>query len=318
MGTDIAQLIVSQHVDVILVDTNKEALNRAKEKMRKQLQFLHEHHFIEEAADSIIARIHFSEQMQDVKHCWLVIEAVPEKKELKQQIFKELEAVCHSDVIFATNTSGITVSSIAKELTYPERLVGMHFFMPASIIPLVEVIKGNDASEPVLEQVMHFLKKIGKQPVLIQKEVPGFIGNRIQHAIAREAISLLESGVASAEDIDTVVRYSLGIRLLITGPLEQRDWNGLDVHLDIASYLYKDLENRTTPSPLLEEKVYKGDIGVKSKQGFYNWEEENISSIQLRKNIELLELTKWLERKEQENKKSSSASVTNLNSSDNV
>lgn len=298
MGTDIAQLIVSQRIDVILVDTNKEALNRAKEKMQKQLQFLQEHHFIEEEADRIIARVHFSEQMQDVQNCWLVIEAVPEKKELKQHIFKELEAVCPPDVIFATNTSGITVSSIAQELTYPDRLVGMHFFMPASIIPLVEVIKGNIASDFVTEQVMHFLGSIGKQPVLVQKEVPGFIGNRIQHAIAREAISLLENGVASAEDIDTVVRYSLGIRFLMTGPLEQRDWNGLDVHLDIASYLYEDLENRTTPSPLLEEKVRNGALGVKSKQGFFNWEEEDISAIQLRKNIELLELARWLEKRE--------------------
>ena len=116
---------------------------------------------------------------------------------------------------------------------------------------------------------MQFYQKLDKYPVLLKKDIPGFIGNRIQHAMAREAISLLEEGVATEEEIDMVVRWSLGPRLLFTGPLEQRDLNGLDVHYHIASYLYKDLDNRTEPSKLLSDKVEKGDLGLKTGRGFY-------------------------------------------------
>src|SRR5690606_20234680 len=123
-----------------------------------------------------------------------------------------------------------------------ERLVGTHFFMPAPLIPLVEVVKGEETAQQQIETVYNFLKDLGKVPVLVKKEVPGFIANRLQHAIMREALSLVERGVASPQAVDQVVRYSLGLRFLFSGPFEQRDINGLDIHNDIASYLYPDLD----------------------------------------------------------------------------
>jgi 3-hydroxybutyryl-CoA dehydrogenase len=175
--------------------------------------------------------------------------------------------------------------------------VGAHFFTPADVIPLVEVVRNDDTSEDTVAKVMATLRFGGKRPVLVRQDIPGFIANRIQHALAREAISLLEKGVASAEDIDEVVKWSLGIRLALSGPLEQRDMNGIDVHYAIASYLYKDLENRTEPSDLLKSKVDSGHLGAKSGQGFYTWSPERRERVLREKSAALGELAAWLNGK---------------------
>lgn len=167
--------------------------------------------------------------------------------------------------------------------------------MPAAIIPLVEVVKGDNTNDRLAEDMVKLLNLYGKKAVLIHKDIPGFIANRIQHAMAREAISLLEGGIASAEDIDTVVKWSLGVRMVHTGPIEQRDFNGIDIHTDIASYLYKELENRTTPSSLLLDKIDKGELGLKTNKGFYKWNEENKQEIVQQKNDALLKMIKYLE-----------------------
>ena len=173
--------------------------------------------------------------------------------------------------LIATNTSGISINQLASDLAHPERFVGTHFFTPADIIPLVEVVACDRSSTGTTDKVIDILRAVGKLPVLVRKDIPGFIANRLQHALAREAMSLLEKGVASAEDIDTVAKWSLGIRLALTGPLEQRDINGLDVHHAIATYLYPDLENTQAPLAVLSDKVEQGHWGVKSGQGFYDW-----------------------------------------------
>jgi len=300
MGRGIAQLLATENVSVTLIDRDEKIAKQAKDRIAEQVEFLLAENLMKEknSSEEILSRIRVSTDLADAADSWLVIEAVPEILQLKQMIFAQLEERCDSSVIFATNTSGIPIRDIGRSLRHPDRLLGTHFFMPAHIVPLVEVIKGPATSMNVIDLVIQFLKEIEKQPVLIQKEVPGFIGNRIQHAIAREAISLVEKGVASPEDIDTVVRYSLGLRLVFTGPLEQRDWNGLDIHHHIASYLYEDLESRTTPSSVLTDKVEKGDLGVKTGRGFFDWEGKHTSEISQRKDLQLLRLIRWLKNKE--------------------
>ena len=151
--------------------------------------------------------------------------------------------------------------------------MGAHFFNPADLIPAVEVIPGCLTSTDCVDQAVDWLRHLGKRPAVLKQSVPGFVVNRIQHALTRECMALLEQGVVDAEALDDIVRYSIGIRLAINGPLRQRDLNGLDTHLNISRYLYRDLENRTTPSPLLEELVTQGRLGRKSGQGFYEWPE---------------------------------------------
>lgn len=295
MGSSIAQYLSQYNVSVRIIEQNPSVTKQVKVKITEQFSSLKEHDLISESEiQNALNRITVSGSLADAKGSWMIIEAIPEKIELKQNLFSELEEICDSTTIFATNTSGLSINEIGKKLMHPERIVGTHFFMPAAVIPLVEIIRGEKTSESICHQVMEFFKGINKKPVLIKKDIPGFIANRIQHAMAREAISLLEDGIATAEDIDTVVRWSIGVRMLFSGPLEQRDINGLDVHYHIASYLYEDLENRTIPSKLLKEKVEKGELGIKSGHGFYEWKNKDTHAYLQQKNLELLQLMKWL------------------------
>ncbi|MFC7393053.1 3-hydroxyacyl-CoA dehydrogenase NAD-binding domain-containing protein [Scopulibacillus cellulosilyticus] len=294
MGSGIAQLFLQRNVSVNLIDPSQAALETAKTKINDQLELLSRFDlFSQDNINQVMTNLKTSNNIALVSDADLVIEAVPEKLSLKHEVFRKIESHCKNDTLIATNTSGISINNIVSVLHHPERAMGTHFFMPAAIVPLVEVVKGDKTSLDAINSMMNVLIKIGKKPVLINRDIPGFVANRIQHALAREAISLLESGVASAEDIDTVVRYSIGMRLLFTGPLEQRDLNGLDIHYDIARYLYEDLESRNTPSPLLEDKVANGELGLKVGKGFYDWNEKP-EKISMKKNAQLLELAKWM------------------------
>lgn len=295
MGLGIAQFFAQNNKIVQLIDLNEDVAESAKEKIEADLKHLESLNLLTEDLNQILKRISISSNLGDAKNSEIVFEAIPERLELKISLFLSLEKICNEHTIFATNTSGISINSIAESLDYPERFLGTHFFMPAAIIPLVEVVKGDKTNDELAKNIVNRLNSYGKKAVLIHKDIPGFIANRIQHAMAREAISLLENGIASAEDIDTVVKWSLGVRMIFTGPLEQRDFNGIDIHTDIASYLYKELENRTTPSSILLDKIDKGELGLKTNKGFYEWNEETKQEQIQQKNDSLLKIIKYLE-----------------------
>ncbi|CAB3637595.1 MAG: 3-hydroxyacyl-CoA dehydrogenase family protein [Achromobacter pulmonis] len=292
MGSGIAALFASKGLDVVLVDPMDGALDRARAVIERQLNV-----YAPGQIDAVMQRIRMAPGLDAAAACDLVIEAVPENLELKRGLFAQLDTLCQPEAIFATNTSGLSINAIASAVARRDRFVGTHFFTPADVIPLVEVVRNDATSEETVARVMATLRQGGKRPVLVRQDIPGFIANRIQHALAREAISLLEKGVASAEDIDEVVKWSLGIRLALSGPLEQRDMNGIDVHYAIASYLYKDLENRTEPSELLKSKVENGQLGAKSGQGFYAWSPERREQVLREKSAALGELAAWLNAK---------------------
>lgn len=289
MGSGIAALFASKGLDVVLIDPVEGALDRALKTIERQLNV-----YAPGEVQQAIQRIRFEPGLEAAATSDLVIEAVPENLDLKRGIFGKLDTLCPAHTLFATNTSGLSINAIASAVQRRDQFVGTHFFTPADVIPLVEVVRNDDTSEDTVAKVMATLRFGGKRPVLVRQDIPGFIANRIQHALAREAISLLEKGVASAEDIDEVVKWSLGIRLALSGPLEQRDMNGIDVHYAIASYLYKDLENRTEPSDLLKSKVDSGHIGAKSGQGFYTWSPERRERVLREKSAALGELAAWL------------------------
>jgi len=292
MGSGIAALFASKGLNIVLIDPMPGALDRARAVIDRQLNV-----YAPDQVQESLARIRMDAGLEAAADVELVIEAVPENLELKRGIFAKLDALCPPHTLFATNTSGLSINAIASAVARRDRFVGAHFFTPADVIPLVEVVRNDDTSDATVAQVMATLRFAGKRPVLVRQDIPGFIANRIQHALAREAISLLEKGVASAEDIDEVVKWSLGIRLALSGPLEQRDMNGIDVHYAIASYLYKDLENRTEPSDLLKSKVDSGQIGAKSGQGFYTWSPERRERGLREKSAALGELAAWLNSK---------------------
>jgi len=202
---------------------------------------------------------------------------VAENLKIKQDLFKELDQICPKDVILATNTSVISITEIASEAKNRNRIVGAHFWFPPYLIPLVEVVKGKDTSDETMEITYQFMKEAGKYPIKCLKDVPGFVANRLQHALWREAISIVEKGIADAATVDDAIKQSFGIRIAVLGPLENADMAGLDLILAIHNTVLKDLEASPNPSPLLRDKVKKGELGFKSGKGFYDsWTPERV------------------------------------------
>lgn len=249
----------------------------------------------EEEAGNILSRISFTENMEEaVKDADLIVECVPEVMEIKQDLFADLEPICRPDCILATNTSVMSITEIASKCQKKDRVVGAHFWNPPYLIPLVEVVKGDETSMEVLDKTYDYLKKIGKKPVKCMKDVPGFIANRLQHAIWREALSIVEHGIADAATVDEALRYGPGLRWPILGILENADMIGLDLSLNIQRYIVKYLEDSHEPSMLLQDLVAKGDLGFKTGKGYQTWTPEQIAASNKRLREYLIEANKNL------------------------
>ncbi|MGH6671767.1 MAG: 3-hydroxyacyl-CoA dehydrogenase family protein [Xanthobacteraceae bacterium] len=200
-----------------------------------------------------------------------VFEAAPEKLPLKQRIFAGLETVVAPDTVLASNSSAIPTTDIGRNLAHRERVVGTHFWNPPHLVPLVEVIQNESTSDAVVRATMELLRGAGKTPVHVRRDVPGFVGNRLQHAMKREAIALVAAGVCDAETIDTVVKAGFGARTAVLGPMEQSDLVGLNLTLDIAEVLYEHLDRTPGPHPFLRDKVTAGKLGMKTGEGLRTW-----------------------------------------------
>jgi len=211
-----------------------------------------------------------------------VFEAAPEKLGLKQLLFAELEALVAPDAILASNSSAIPSTEIGRKLKHRERVVGTHFWNPPHLVPLVEVIQTEWTSEATIDRTMQLLHAAGKKPVHVRKDIPGFIGNRLQHALKREAIALVAAGVCDAETLDTVVKDGFGSRLSVLGPLEQSDLVGLDLTLDISEVLVQHLDRSAAPSPLLRKLVAEGKLGMKTGEGFRRWTPQQAEEVRER------------------------------------
>ena len=217
-----------------------------------------------------------------VRDAGFVFEAAPEKLALKQGIFAEIERYAPETCILASNTSVIPITRIMGELRLKSRALGTHWWNPPHIIPLVEVVSTGWTDDTVADEMMALLGDAGKKPVRVRKDVPGFIGNRLQHALWREAISLVENGICDAEAIDTVVKSGFGRRLAVLGPLENADLIGTDLTLDIHENVLFDLESGKAPSPYLAKLVDEGRLGMKSGKGFRDWTQDKANQVRRR------------------------------------
>ncbi len=207
----------------------------------------------------------------------LVIETVREDLALKQSIFAELEALAPADIALTSNSSSFPISQIAKGLKTGQRMLGLHFFMPAHLVPLVEVVCSAQTDGAVAQSVFELMRKLQRKPVMVAKDIPGFLANRMQHALMREAWSLIERGIATPEDVDTAVRYGFGFRYVAAGPILQKEMSGLDVNYLASSTVFPDLCNDAKPAAKLAAKVKAGEIGMKSGKGFYDWPADKIA-----------------------------------------
>jgi 3-hydroxybutyryl-CoA dehydrogenase len=293
MGSGIA-LLFSLNGFKTTVYAIEESESQVKEKIKKNLLYLQEKGVVSQS--SIPMSLNMLTVTDDMgsatEKADFIIECVPEDMTLKQNLFKQLDSITNPKVILATNTSVMSITEIASKSKNRNRIVGTHFWNPPYLIPLVEVIKTEDTSESVMEQTLSLLESVGKRPVRVNRDVPGFVANRLQHALWREAISIVENGIADAETVDTAIKNSFGLRLPVLGPIENADMVGNDLTLSIHEYMLEYLENSPKPSSVLQEKVSNQQLGFKSKQGFYTWDEMKIKDTQNRMLDHLIAITK--------------------------
>jgi 3-hydroxybutyryl-CoA dehydrogenase len=211
-----------------------------------------------------------------------VTEAAPEKLELKQELFARIGPATGPDCLLASNTSVIPIGRIGAKMADASRLVGTHWWNPPYLIPLVEVVQAEKTDPKWIPRCMALLERAGKRPVHVKKDVPGFVGNRLQHALWREAIALVDAGVCDAATVDEVIKSSFGIRLPVLAPLENADLVGLDLTEDIHNVILPHIDRGEKPGRILSEKVKKGELGMKTGKGFYDWTPEKADEVRAR------------------------------------
>ncbi|WP_353097349.1 3-hydroxyacyl-CoA dehydrogenase family protein [Tissierella praeacuta] len=272
MGSGIAQIFARKGYEVVITDIKEEFLENSKKLVSIFNSSLIEEGLMEESeVENTVKNIKYSIDKKAFFDCDLIIEAIIEKMDIKQDFWREVEEIAKDDTIFATNTSGLSIIGISEKIKNKERFIGMHFWNPPHIIPLVELIKGDETTDETVNILLELIKRIDKEPVVVQKDAPGFIGNRIQFAVFREALNIVEQGIATFEDIDRAMKYGPGFRYPIIGPLETADLGGLDTFYYISSYLFNDLSDVKEPQEILKKLMDNKELGVKSKKGFYDY-----------------------------------------------
>ena len=213
----------------------------------------------------------------DWKGVSMVVEAATEDLRLKQNVFAELEAHAAPDVPLASNTSNFPIGEIGRNLKHRGRVLGLHFFMPAHLVPLVEIVSAEGTDPAVAGRMVELMRQFGKAPIWVKKDVPGFVGNRLQHAMMREALYLVDEGICDAEAVDIAVRYGFGFRFIACGPFKQKEMSGWDTNYAVGTALYPHLYNNDGPPQFLKDMVDRGHIGMKAKRGFWEWTDEEIA-----------------------------------------
>ena len=272
MGASMAQIFAKHGYDVTLYDIAESAIQRGRNLVRvNQESQIASGDLTVQQSEEIVAHLSYTMDKACFAQCDLVVESILENLEIKQSFWEEVSRIAKPDCLLCTNTSGLSITKICERVQGKERFCGMHWFNPSHIVPLIEVINGDDTAAETAEAVYTFAKMIGKQPIYVKKDALGFIANRLQAAILREALYIKEQGIGDFSDIDGAMKYGLGFRYACLGPLEVVDQGGLDIHHHIATYLWEDLADDKYPSGIFEELYQAGKYGVKSGAGFYDY-----------------------------------------------
>ncbi len=273
MGAGMGMCYAQAGYEVVLYDVEAGQLAWALERIaNSQAVFVAEGLISAPAAEAARGRILTTTDLAAaLDGVQFVLEAAPEKLELKQRLFREMEALCPADTILATNTSGLSITAIASVCDHPERVGGQHWANPAEIVPLVEVIRGERTSDQTFEIIYRVTERLGKVPVRVQKDVPGFASNRLQFAVLREALHLVAEGIVSAEDVDRTLKNGVGFRYPWLGPLETADLGGLDTFHSVAQYLLPALSTMQATPGFFDRLIQEGKLGIKTGEGFYDY-----------------------------------------------
>ena len=288
MGVGIATHFARYGHDVWLYDTDSERMAEISAVASGILdELITTEQFAANEKERVVGRLHGTTSLQDIAACGLLIEAIPERLGLKHALYAQLEELIAPEAVIASNTSGLPPDALAEKLAHPERLLIAHFWPPPHFIPLVEIVPGTATKPEYLHELQQQLIAMQLEAVVLDRAAPGFVGNRLQFALLREALHIVKSGIASAEVVDQVMRASLGRRYAMVGPLEAADMTGLSTVQDICRHLLPELATGSDMMTLVADKVANGDTGLRSGQGFYRWDDSRKEYIQQRREHQL-------------------------------
>lgn len=295
MGGQVAALLASGSEETVLMSRKQSTIDATMRNIQRYLEDLHRYELIQQAPAKVIERIHTTTSLDEAAaKTELVVESITEDLDTKKDVFKRLDQVTDRNAILASNTSGLPITKLAEATESPERVIGSHFIQPAHIVPLVEVVKGEKTSDETIHRTVNAWRALGKSPLVVRIDIAGFILDRIQQAMVREAVFLLLKGVAKAEDIDLAITLGLAPRLTISGPLEQRDINGIDVTYRTAKHLWKQLGGWEDPLKFLEGKVNRGELGLTTGKGYYDWTGRDPTEIRSARDNALIQCIKYV------------------------
>ncbi|WP_180898265.1 5-formyl-3-hydroxy-2-methylpyridine 4-carboxylate 5-dehydrogenase [Martelella soudanensis] len=292
MGPGMAARLARGGVEVTAYDIAPAALERASAMIATANAVLDTLGITATADNPVKLTSNLAEAVADAD---LVIENVPEKPEIKASVYRQIDALIGPDVIVASDTSGIPITSLQEHISNPARMVGMHWSNPPHIIPMIEVIAGAHTAPETSEAIKDLIRSLGLLPVTVKKDVPGFVENRVLYALLREVIDLVEQGVVDPEDIDTCVSWGIGYKLAVIGPMALLDMAGLDIYQSVSSFLNADLADRKDVPELISKKIAAGTLGLKSGSGVYDYTPEKIAELQKRRAEKLVAIRRILE-----------------------
>jgi 3-hydroxybutyryl-CoA dehydrogenase len=294
MGPGIALTLAKGGSRVALYGRSQESVERGFAHLDEALAFLRDNRLMDAQEGAVLReRIWGTHDLEEaVSGAELVEESISENLDTKRVLFGQLEELCGTETILTSDTSGLRVSDIVMHLKHPERASTAHFWFPPYLMPLVEITQGEHTSAATVDMLVELMRRCGKVPVVARKDVPGQIANRLQHALFREAMYMVQEGIASAEDVDLSLRMGPGRRWPVYGVLEHHDLVGIDLGLAIQTSLAPGLCNFPGALPLLREKVARGELGVKTGQGFYNWSERDLEAVRARRDAFLCMLAR--------------------------
>jgi len=290
MGVGIVQTFASAGMSVRMIARDEGRLEASLASVKANLELFEEFGLLSESPADVLARVTIipaADMLEATTGCDYVVETIPEVLDTKKAIFAQIDNL-PEDVIIASNTSSFTMDTLTEGIKTPKRMVGLHYFNPAHIIPAVEIHKGKNTSSEAVARTKALMLLTGKKPVIVQKTVPGFIINRLTGALEREVAYLIDEGIVSPEDLDTAVKSSYGFRLSCMGPMAQEDLIGLDTCARVSGNVFKLLSTRTDASPALLEKVEKGELGIKSGKGWYDYSGQTRDEVNNKINRRLL------------------------------
>lgn len=303
MGPSIAEVFAifgaSYDFSIVVYDISPTQLEKAKSKMdvdftKVSNTGLFDPSDLEKARN----RIQLEGDINSLADSHLIIEAVPEKLELKLDVFRQLDTLTSPTTILATNSSGLSITQIANATKRPSMCIGTHFMNPPLLMPLVEVVKGEQTSDQTVQMITEVLNNVNKRPVLVKKDVPGYVHNRLQAALFREVMHLLDEEVMEVRDLETTVKFGLGLRLPVMNVFEMVDLMGLDTIRNVLTYLYPTLDRSTKPPAFLEEMIRNGELGVKSGKGFHDYTRKDMQESMQQKEVATFQLLMMIQQNE--------------------